>query len=416
MDILLLGSGGREHAIAYKLAQSERVDIIYVAPGNDGIALEDKCQCINLKSNEDIVKFAKEKNIDITIVGPEVPLCEGIVDLFRKENLKIFGPAKNGAILEGSKAYSKNFMKKYNIKTAQYQVFTEIDKALAYAENSKYPLVIKADGLAAGKGVVIAEDKKIAKDTIIDFMENDVFKGSGATIVLEEFLQGNEASILSVTDGKVILPFMSSKDHKQIYDDNKGPNTGGMGVIAPNPYCTDEIMKKFEDNIMAPTLRGIQEEKMDFIGVIFFGIMICKGEPYLLEYNVRMGDPETECVLPLMENDLLDVIEKAIDGQLSTVKLQWKRGSACTIIAASQGYPKEYKKGINIDIKEDIKGKVFYAGVKRNQGYLTTNGGRVLALTCTGDNLEDAINNAYSNIDKVKFHGMHYRRDIGKAE
>lgn len=416
MKILLLGSGGREHAIAYKLAQSSKVDKVYVAGGNDGIALEDKCECVDLSKNEEIVKFAKENNIDFTVVGPEAPLCDGIVDLFRNENLKIFGPAKNGAILEGSKAFSKDFMKKYNVRTAEYEVFTEAEKALEYAEKAKYPLVVKADGLAAGKGVVIAETKEIAKETIVEFMEKDLFKGAGSTIVLEEFLVGVEASILSVTDGNVIVPFMSSKDHKQIYDGNKGPNTGGMGVVAPNPYCTEEILEDFKENIMKPTLKGIQEENMDFIGVIFFGIMICKGKAYLLEYNVRMGDPETECVLPLMESDLVEIIEAALDKKLSDMSIQWKKGSACTVIAAAEGYPKAYNKGMKISIDSSIEGKVFYAGVKKQNEVLTTNGGRVLAVTCVGNNLDEAIDNAYESIKKVNFDGMYYRKDIGRAE
>lgn len=416
MKILLLGSGGREHAIAYKLAQSSKVNKVYVAGGNDGIALEDKCECVDLSKNEEIVKFAKENNIDFTVVGPEAPLCDGIVDLFRNENLKIFGPAKNGARLEGSKAFSKDFMKKYNVRTAEYEVFTETEKALEYAEKAKYPLVVKADGLAAGKGVVIAETKEIAKETIVEFMEKDLFKGAGSTIVLEEFLVGVEASILSVTDGNVIVPFMSSKDHKQIYDGNKGPNTGGMGVVAPNPYCTEEILEDFKENIMKPTLKGIQEENMDFIGVIFFGIMICKGKAYLLEYNVRMGDPETECVLPLMESDLVEIIEAALDKKLADVSIQWKKGSACTVIAAAEGYPKSYNKGMKISIDSSIEGKVFYAGVKKQNEVLTTNGGRVLAVTCVGNNLDEAIDNAYESIKKVNFDGMYYRRDIGRAE
>lgn len=416
MKILLLGSGGREHAIAYKLAQSSKVEKVYVAGGNDGIALEDKCECVALNKNEEIVEFAKENNIDFTVVGPEAPLCDGIVDLFRNENLKIFGPAKNGAILEGSKAFSKDFMKKYNVRTAEYEVFTDAEKALEYAEKAKYPLVVKADGLAAGKGVVIAETKEIAKETIVEFMEKDLFKGAGSTIVLEEFLVGVEASILSVTDGNVIVQFMSSKDHKQIYDGNKGPNTGGMGVVAPNPYCTEEILEDFKENIMKPTLKGIQEENMDFIGVIFFGIMICKGKAYLLEYNVRMGDPETECVLPLMESDLVEIIEAALDKKLSDMSIQWKKGSACTVIAAAEGYPKSYNKGMKISIDSSIEGKVFYAGVKKQNEVLTTNGGRVLAVTCVGNNLDEAIDNAYESIKKVNFDGMYYRKDIGRAE
>jgi len=414
MNILLLGSGGREHALAYKLSENNSIEKIYCVPGNEGISLEHKCECIDIKENKEIVRFAKEKDIDLTIVGPEVPLCQGIVDLFRKEGLKIFGPNKEGAQLEGSKVFAKNFMRKYGVKTAEYKVFDNMEKALEYANNAPYPIVIKADGLAAGKGVVIVNSKEEAKKTIVDFMGKDVFKGAGTTIVMEEFLEGVEASILSITDGEVIIPFISSKDHKQLLDGDKGPNTGGMGVIAPNPYCTKEVLMDFKESIMNPTLRGIKKEKLDFIGVIFFGIMICKKGVYLLEYNVRMGDPETQCVLSLMDSDLVEIINAAINKKLKDQEIKWKEGNACTLVLASNGYPKEYKKGFKIEIQEPIEGKVFFAGVKKEKESLVTNGGRVLSITTTDNLLEKAIKKAYKEVNNIKFEGMYYRKDIGK--
>lgn len=416
MNILLLGSGGREHALAYKLSENNSIEKIYCVPGNEGISLEDKCECIDIKENNEIVRFAKEKYIDLTIVGPEAPLCEGIVDLFRKEGLKIFGPTKEGAQLEGSKVFAKDFMKKYGVKTAEYKVFDNMEKALEYANNAPYPIVIKADGLAAGKGVVIVNSKEDAKKTIVDFMGKDVFKGAGTTIVMEEFLEGVEASILSITDGEVITPFISSKDHKQLLDGDKGPNTGGMGVIAPNPYCTKEVLMDFKESIMNPTLKGIKKEKLDFIGVIFFGIMICKKGVYLLEYNVRMGDPETQCVLSLMDSDLVEIINAAINKKLKDQEIKWKEGTACTLVLASNGYPKEYKKGFKIEIQEPIEEKVFFAGVKKEKESLVTNGGRVLSITTTDNVLEDAIKKAYKEVNNIKFEGMYYRKDIGKLK
>ncbi|MEG2108958.1 MAG: phosphoribosylamine--glycine ligase, partial [Clostridium sp.] len=301
MRILLIGSGGREHAIAWKLSKSDKVSKIYVAPGNGGTAIEKNCENVNITDIEEILSFAKSRNVDLTIVGPEEPLIKGIVNRFKEEGLKIFGPDKAGAELEGSKSFSKDFMKKYGVATAEYEVFYEADKAKEYLNRCKYPIVIKADGLAAGKGVVICDNVKDALDNIDLFMVNDIFNGAGKKVVIEEFLEGVEASILSITDGHTIIPFISAKDHKQIFDDNKGPNTGGMGVVAPNPYVTDEVLKEFEDNIMKRTLDGIKEEGFDFKGIIFFGIMITDSGVKLLEYNVRMGDPETQSVLALME-------------------------------------------------------------------------------------------------------------------
>lgn len=413
MNVLVVGSGGREHAIVWKVLQNQSVKKVYCAPGNDGIGLENRCENLNITDIDKLGDFAEKNNIDLTIVGPEVPLIEGIVDKFKKRGLKIFGPSSRAAMLEGSKAYAKEFMKKYGIKTAGYEIFECKDEALNYLKNSEYPIVIKADGLAAGKGVVICSNYDEAEKTIVDFMVEDVFKGSGKKIVIEEFLEGPEASILSITDGETIIPFISAKDHKQIYDGGKGPNTGGMGVISPNPYCTSEVLEAFNKDIMEPTLKGIKEEKLDYIGIIFFGIMITKKGPYLLEYNVRMGDPETQAVLPLMKSDLVELIYSAIDKKLLEFNIEWNKGSSCCVVAASKGYPGKYQCGYEIR-GIDKANKVFFAGVKDQNGKLTTNGGRVLCIEAVGNNIEEARASAYSNIKNVEFEGIYYRKDIGK--
>ncbi|GFP75244.1 phosphoribosylamine--glycine ligase [Clostridium fungisolvens] len=413
MKLLLIGGGGREHAIAWKLAKSPKVEKIYVAPGNGGTALEDKCENIGLETYEEMAKFVKENNIDLTVVGPEEPLTKGIVDLFKKENLKIFGPEQKAAMLEGSKSFSKDFMRKYNIKTAAYEVFYDSEKAVEYLKSAEYPIVIKADGLAAGKGVSICEDFKQAEDTIKDFMVQDKFKGAGKKIVIEEFLQGVEASILSITDGKTIIPFISAKDHKQIFDGGVGPNTGGMGVIAPNPYVTDEVFEDFEKNIMEPTLTGIREEGFDYKGIIFFGVMITEKGCYLLEYNVRMGDPETQSVLSLMESDLLELIEFSLEEKLNAAEVRWKNGACCNVVLASKGYPEAFEKGFKIEIDPSVKENVFIAGGVIKDEVLVTSGGRVLSVVGVGDTIEAAREKAYSNIDSVTFEGRYFRKDIG---
>ena len=405
MKILLVGSGGREHAIAWKLAKSEKVSKIFVAPGNGGTAIENKCENINITDIDELVIFARENNIDLTFVGPEEPLTKGITDKFKNAGLKCFGPDSRGAKLEGSKAFSKDFMKKYGVKTAEYGIFTKYDEAKAYLENCEYPIVIKADGLAAGKGVVIAENKEEANKTIDDFMVSDVFKGAGQRVVIEEFLEGVEASILSITDGTTLIPFISGKDHKQIFDGDKGPNTGGMGVLAPNPFVTEDVMKDFNENIVANTLRGIQEEGFDFKGIIFFGLMITKKGTYLLEYNVRMGDPETQSVLTLMESDLVDLVEAALESRLDGVSVKWYDGACVNVVLASNGYPGSFEKGFEITIDESIKDKVFLAGAKLQDGVLRTNGGRVLSVVGRGKTVEEAREEAYKLTEMVNFEG-----------
>ncbi len=415
MKLLIIGNGGREHAIAWKVAQNPKVETIYCAPGNGGTHIENKCKNVKLYTTEELLNFAKTENIDITIVGPEANLVDGIVDAFKAEGMSIFGPAKDAAQLEGSKSFSKDFMKKYGVKTAEYEVFQEVDNALEYIKSCSFPIVIKADGLAAGKGVVICTEKQEAEKTLKDFMVDDIFKGSGKKVIIEEFLDGVEASILSITDGNVIIPFLSSKDHKCIFDNDLGPNTGGMGTIAPNPYCTDEVLKVFNEEILTATLKGIQEEKMDYCGIIFFGIMITKKGTYLLEYNVRMGDPETQVVLPLMKTDFLELIELAIKGKLSEAKVEFQEGNACCIVAASEGYPTAYKTGYPITIGS-VKGKVFIAGGVDKDDEIVTSGGRVLSTVAIGKTLEEAIINSYEDMKAVNFKGMYFRKDIGKIK
>lgn len=413
MKVLLIGSGGREHAIAWKLSQSILVNKIFCAPGNGGTATEEKCENVNITNNEELLKFAIDNSIDVTVVGPEAPLCEGIVDSFSEKGLKIFGPCAAGAQLEGSKIFSKNFMKKYNINTAAYDTFTHADEAIQYLETCKFPVVLKADGLAAGKGVIIAQDYNEAKIAIEELMISDILRGAGKSVVIEEFLQGVEASILAITDGETIIPFVSSKDHKAIYDGNLGPNTGGMGTLAPNPYCTEKVLQDFKDKIMYPTLQGLQKENIQYKGIIFFGLMITKDNVYLLEYNVRMGDPETQVVLPLMESDFMELIMSTIDGNLSSKTVSFKDEFACCVIAASKGYPGTYEVGKEINIANNSSEKVFIAGGKISNSKLLSSGGRVLGVTALGKSIEEARKNAYVGINNIDFEGIYFRGDIG---
>ncbi|WP_326513604.1 phosphoribosylamine--glycine ligase [Clostridium intestinale] len=414
MKLLLIGAGGREHAIAWKLAKNEKVEKIYVAPGNGGTALENKCENINITDIDELVSFAKENDIYLTVVGPEEPLINGIVDKFKKASLKIFGPEQKAAMLEGSKSFSKEFMEKYGVKTAGYKEFYDHLKALKYLNQSEYPLVVKADGLAAGKGVSICFTKKEAEDAIYSFMVDDIFNGAGKKIIIEDFLEGIEASIISIVDGNTIVPFISAKDHKQIFDGGKGPNTGGMGVIAPNPFVTEEVLKDFNDNILIPTLTGIKEERFDYIGIIFFGIMITKKGVELLEYNVRMGDPETQSLLSLMESDLLELIEASLEDRLESFPIEWNKGTCVNVVLASKGYPGDYEKGKIITINEEVKNNVFVAGGKIQDGSLVTSGGRVLSVVGIAETPELAKKEAYNKIQSVKFEGMYYRNDIGE--
>ncbi len=418
MKILIVGAGGREHAIAKKLAENQKVEKIFAAPGNAFNKLINECENINLKTTTEILNFAKQEKIDLTIVGSEELLVDGIVDKFQENNLKIFGPNKKAAMLEGSKAFAKDFMQKYGVKTAKYKSFTDKAEAIKFLDEMNFPLVIKASGLAAGKGVVICQNREEALVALDDMMTNKVFSNAGDTVVIEEFLDGVEISLLSITDTNKIIPFISAKDHKKIGEKETGLNTGGMGVIAPNPYYTKKIEEKFMKNILEPTLKGLQEEKMKFAGIIFFGLMVVNSEVYLLEYNMRMGDPETQAVLPLMEDDFLSILEKAMKFDLDEIKINWKKQSSCCVVLASGGYPKEYKKNYEIQGLDKVKNKIFFAGVKSSdkeeeEKKFLTNGGRVLNVVALADNLEEAISKAYADIEKISFTNAYYRKDIG---
>lgn len=413
MKILVVGSGGREHAICWKVSQNEKVEKVFCAPGNGGTAMLPKGENVNVKGIDELLEFALKEKIDLTIVGSEELLVDGIVDRFQEKGLKIFGPDKKAALLEGSKAYAKDFMKKYGVKTAAYEVFTEVDKAKEYIKTCEFPLVVKASGLAAGKGVLICQNLDEALKAVDEIMVDKVFSAAGEKIVVEEFLDGVEASILSVTDSKVILPFISAKDHKKIGEKETGLNTGGMGTIAPNPYVTKEVYDAFINGIMNPTLEGIKAEGMNFAGVIFFGLMITDKGVYLLEYNMRMGDPETQVVLPLLESDFIELLESGLKGDLANEDVKWSNKSACCVVLASGGYPEAYNKGYEITGIDKVDNMVFVAGAKAEDGKLLTSGGRVLNVVAVGENLEDARAKAYADAEKIEFTGKYCRKDIG---
>lgn len=414
MKILVIGSGGREHAIIKKIKQNKNVSEIYAIPGNGGI--ERDAICIDIKATDinAIKDFAKKNNIDYAIVTPDDPLVAGLVDALEEIKIPCFGPNKNAAIIEGSKVFAKNLMKKYKIPTAEYETFESYDKAIEYLKTAPMPTVIKADGLALGKGVIIAETKEKAFDTVKNIMEYKAFGKSGDRIVIEEFLEGVEVSILSFTDGKTIIPMISSMDHKRIGDKDTGLNTGGMGTIAPNPYYTKEIAKECFDKIFIPTISAMNKEGRTFKGCLYFGLMITKDGAKVIEYNCRFGDPETQVILPLLKSDLLDIMIATTNGNLDKVKVEFENKSAACIIMASEGYPLEYKKGFAINIPKDIIERVYFAGVKKENEKLLTNGGRVLGITNIADTLNKAIKLSYEDAKQISFEGAYYRKDIGE--
>lgn len=414
MKILVIGSGGREHAIIKKIKQNKNVSEIYAIPGNGGI--ERDAICIDIKATDinAIKDFAKKNNIDYAIVTPDDPLVAGLVDALEEIKIPCFGPNKNAAIIEGSKVFAKNLMKKYKIPTAKYETFESYDKAIEYLKTAPMPTVIKADGLALGKGVIIAETKEKAFDTVKNIMKDKAFGKSGDRIVIEEFLEGVEVSILSFTDGKTIIPMISSMDHKRIGDKDTGLNTGGMGTIAPNPYYTKEIAKECFDKIFIPTISAMNKEGRTFKGCLYFGLMITKDGAKVIEYNCRFGDPETQVILPLLKSDLLDIMIATTNGNLDKVKVEFENKSAACIIMASEGYPLEYKKGFAINIPKDIIERVYFAGVKKENEKLLTNGGRVLGITNIADTLEKAIKLSYEDAKQISFEGAYYRKDIGE--
>lgn len=415
LKVLIVGSGGREHALAWKLAQDSQVGQIYCAPGNGGTQNLDRAANVNLTDADALAKFAQENDIGLTIVGSETLLAEGIADIFQAKGLIIFGPVKAAAMLEASKRRGKEFMLKHGVKTAAYQAFDQADKALAYLKTCPYPTVVKASGLAAGKGVIICQTQAEAAAAVKAIMEDKTFGDAGNEIVIEEFLEGFEVSVLSFCDGNTILPMKTAKDHKTIGEGGTGENTGGMGVVSPHPTMTDAQYQAFIDDIMTPTLRGIQAENLKFAGIIFFGLMVNDRGVFLLEYNMRPGDPETQAVLPLLQSPLLTPIFACIHGKLNEVELEWEDKTAICLVAASKGYPGKYETGIPIKGIEKARffSQVFIAGAKETDGEYFTSGGRVLNVVALGSSLEKARQTAYSSIKMIDFDGMVYRGDIG---
>lgn len=419
MKVLIVGSGGREHAIAWKVSKSERVDKIYCAPGNAGIGQVAECVNIGAMEIEKLVAFAKETAIDLTVIGMDDPLVAGIVDAFETEGLRVFGPRKNAAILEGSKAFSKELMKKYNIPTASYETFTDPEKAIAYLETSKYPIVLKADGLALGKGVLICNTKEEAREGVNTLMLERQFGAAGDKIVIEEFMTGREVSVLAFSDGKTIQCMTSAQDHKRAKDGDQGLNTGGMGTFSPSPFYTEEVKAFCEKYVYQPTIDAMAKEGRPFVGVLFTGLMLTEDGPKVLEYNARFGDPEAQVVIPRMKNDIVDVFEACIDGTLESIDLQFEDNAAVCVVLASDGYPESYEKGIPMSGFENFDGKegyyCFHAGTKLEGEQIVTNGGRVVGITAKGNDLKEARANAYRATEWITFKNKYMRTDIGKA-
>ena len=414
MKIMVVGGGGREHAIIKKIKESPLAEEIYALPGNAGMKGDAVCVNIGAKDLDGIVAFAKEKAVDYAIVAPDDPLVLGAVDRLEEIGIPCFGPKANAAIIEGSKIFSKNLMKKYGIPTAAYEVFTEKDAALEYLKKSDYPTVIKADGLALGKGVVIAMNYEEAVDAVRSMMEDHMFGDSGSRVVIEEFLTGPEVSVLAFTDGKTVVPMISSMDHKRALDGDEGLNTGGMGTIAPNPYYTKEIAEQCMKEIFLPTIEAMNKEGRTFRGCLYYGLMITPKGPKVIEYNCRFGDPETQVVLPLLKSDLLTVMMACTNGTLSETEVSFSEQSACCVIMASGGYPKAYENGFEITVDEGMTAEVYFAGAKEADGRLLTAGGRVLGVTAVANTLAEAVALSYENVTKVHFDRAHYRKDIGK--
>ncbi len=414
MKIMVVGGGGREHAIVKKLKESKDVDEIFVLPGNGGMAEDATPVNIGAKDIDAIVEFAKREGIEYAVVAPDDPLVLGCVDRLEAEGIPCFGPRANAAIIEGSKVFSKNLMKKYGIPTAEYSVFESAQEAYEYIKTAPIPTVIKADGLALGKGVIIAEDRETAKDAVKSIMEDGKFGKSGSKIVVEEFLTGPEVSVLAFTDGECLAPMVSSMDHKRAGDGDTGLNTGGMGTIAPNPHYTEDIAKECMQKIFIPTINAMKAEGREFRGCLYFGLMLTPNGPKVIEYNCRFGDPETQVVLPLLESDLFEIMRATTAGTLKDVDVVFANKSACCVIMASKGYPEKYESGFEIKISEDVKDSVFVAGAKLSDGKLLSAGGRVLGVTAVSDTLEDAIKMAYEKVSLVEFASAYFRHDIGK--
>lgn len=414
MKIMVIGGGGREHAIIKKLKENKAIDKIYALPGNGGIENDAVCIPIGACEIDKIVDFASSEKIDYAVVAPDDPLVLGAVDRLEEIGIPCFGPRANAALIEGSKVFSKNLMKKYSIPTASYETFNDMEKALAYLENAPIPTVIKADGLALGKGVTVAFTREEAKKAVVEAMQDKKFGRSGESIVIEEYLEGPEISVLAFTDGKTVKPMVSSMDHKRSGDNDTGLNTGGMGTIAPNPYYTDKVAKICMDTIFVPTINAMNREGRTFKGCLYFGLMLTKDGPKVIEYNCRFGDPETQVVLPLLESDLLTVMKATTDGTLSETDVKFKDADACCVIMASDGYPVSYKKGYEITIPEEIFDSVYVAGATQKDGKLYTSGGRVLGVTSVASTLKEAIDSSYKKVKEISFENAYYRHDIGQ--
>ena len=415
MRVLILGSGGREHALAWKIAQSPKVNKIYCAPGNAGTASVAENIDISPDNIQALLNFALIKGIGLTVVGPEQPLVKGIADSFEESGLRVFGPSQRAAEIEGSKVFCKDLMKKYGIPTARYESFNSLDQVKLFTKEDE-PVVVKASGLASGKGVVLCRNGKEARSAIQSIMQGKVFGNAGDQVVIEEFLTGQEVSLLAFTDGKTILPLDSAQDHKAAFDDDKGPNTGGMGAYSPAPIFTDELKKKVVDEIMIPTVRAMAKEGRYYRGILYAGLMLTESGPKVLEFNARFGDPETQPIMMRIKNDIVPIFEACIDGTLATQTLQWKPESTVCVVMAAKGYPGSYEKGNEItglNLDENQQAMVFHAGTKLDNGKVLTNGGRVLGVTALGLNINQAIKNAYSVVDKIKWDGIHFRKDIG---
>ena len=414
MTILLIGGGGREHAILRKLRENPDVTTVYALPGNGGMADEATCVNISATDLDGIVEFAKSHPVDYAVVAPDDPLVLGCVDRLNELGIPCFGPKANAAIIEGSKAFSKDLMKKYGIPTAKYETFTDMEAALNYVNTQEMPIVVKADGLALGKGVLICQTRQEAVEAVTDMMANAKFGKSGSTVVIEEFLEGPEVSVLSFTDGKTVKPMVSSMDHKRALDNDEGLNTGGMGTIAPNPYYTDAVAAQCMEEIFLPTIRAMAEEGRPFTGCLYFGLMITKDGPKVIEYNCRFGDPETQVVLPLLESDLLTIMQATTKGTLAETPVEFADKSACCVVTASAGYPLAYEKGKPLTMTEEAKAHTFVAGAKLVDGVLVTSGGRVTGTTAVADSLPEAIRQAYALADGVQFANAYRRSDIGQ--
>ncbi|MBQ1459533.1 MAG: phosphoribosylamine--glycine ligase [Oscillospiraceae bacterium] len=414
MKLLVIGGGGREHAIIKKLKENRDVETIYALPGNGGIAADAVCVDIAATDIEGAVRFAAEQKIDFAVVTPDDPLVLGMVDALEAAGIPCFGPEKKAAIIEGSKVFAKDLMKKYGIPTARYEVFTDRDAALSYLETAKLPVVIKADGLALGKGVIIAQTRDEARSAIATIMVDKKFGHSGDQVVIEEFLTGPEVSVLSFTDGETVVPMVSSMDHKRAHDGDEGLNTGGMGTVAPNPYYTADVAARCMEEIFLPTIRAMKAEGRTFRGCLYFGLMLTPDGPKVIEYNCRFGDPETQVVLPLMESDLLTVMGACRDGKLRETPVKFSGGAACCVVMASEGYPASYEKGYEITVDPDVTAQVYVAGAKLSDGRLLTSGGRVLGVVATAPDLKSAVAEAYEQVEKIHFGNAYYRKDIGR--